>query len=325
MSVMVVSGNVADLLVPLPTPWSSTLWSLLFVFVGFVMAYWGGYRVIEPFCKVLIAAMVGCLVMVAIISQPDPVEIVRGAVVPIIPGDQGLYSSLLILMALIGTMAGSTTNLTYAYYMREKGWKDISHLSQQRFDLIFGVVCLFLLAALLQIAAAATVHPLGIELEDASDLVRIFSEVQGMVGLIVFSLGLWGAAFSTLVGTLVGYGFVVADLSRFVASDSPIGEDFRKNDRRHPVYRACVIFWSISPLYILFTGISPVWLVLIVNSMFVFLIPVLTPVLLKLTNDKDLMGSYKNGLATNAILVCLLLVALYITAANVKDAVSSFF
>ena len=111
---------------------------------------------------------------------------------------------MFVVMALVGTVAGSVMNITYAYFVHEKGWKDLSYLKQQRFDLVFGVVCLFLMGTLLQIAAGATVHPLGIDLKDTDDLVRIFSEVQGVVGLIIFSLGLWGAAFSTMVGTTVG-------------------------------------------------------------------------------------------------------------------------
>jgi Mn2+/Fe2+ NRAMP family transporter len=322
---MLMAGNIADVLLPFPTEWSASIWSLAFVLLGFVMAYWGGYGLIETFCKILIAVMGACLIVVAVISKPDVVGILRGTFIPTIPGSQGLYSALLILMALVGTMAGSMTNLTYAYYIQEKGWKTVSHLRDQRFDLIFGVVCLFVMGALLQIAAAATVRPLGIELEDANDLVRIFSEVQGMVGLIIFSLGLWGAAFSTLLGTLVGYGFVVADLSNFISKDSSMRERFRENPRRHPVYRACVIFWSVSPLYILLTGVSPIFLVLIVNAMFVLLVPVLTPILLKLTNDRNLMGEYKNGWLTNAILFALLLVAVYITAANAVEWLSQWF
>jgi len=309
---LLMSGTVANELLPLPTEWGTQIWALAFVLIAFVMAYWGGYGVVEKFCKVLIAVMGVSLIVAAIISRPDPTEILRGMLIPSIPQSDGLYSSMLILMALVGTMAGSLTNLTYAYYIDEKGWKNTSHLKEQRFDLIFGVVCLFLMGALLQIASAATARPLGIELEGARDLLQIFAEVQGTIGLIIFGLGLWGAAFSTLLGTLIGYGFVVADLSNFVSKKAVIEDTYKKDKRKHPVYRACVIFWSISPLYILLTGVSPIWLVLIVNAMFVVLVPVLTPALLKLTNDKSLMGKYKNNWATNMTLLLMLFVAIFV-------------
>ncbi|MEE8160778.1 MAG: Nramp family divalent metal transporter, partial [Acidobacteriota bacterium] len=204
MYMILMSGNAIHVLFPLPTEWSSSIWSLFFALVAFVMAYWGGYQAIEFFCKILVGMMGGALILVAFLSHPDPAQIARGLFIPTIPGSQGLYEARFMLMALIGTMTGSIINLTYAYFIYEKGWRDISYLKTQRFDLIFGVSCMFVMGVLLQIAAAATVHPLGLELKDASDMVRIFSEVQGVIGMIVFSLGLWGAAFSTLIGTTVG-------------------------------------------------------------------------------------------------------------------------
>ncbi len=322
MTQIVMTGRGADLLFHLPTEWSATIWSICFTLLGFAMVFWGGYRVIETFCKVLIAIMGTSLVVVALISRPDPAQILQGTFIPTIPGSQGLYSSFFIVMALIGTGAGSTSNLTYAYFIREKGWKDVSFLRQQRLDLIFGLACMFVMGSLLQIAAAATVHPMGIELEDADDLVRIFSETQGVVGSIIFSLGLWGAAFSTLVGIITGYALVVTDISRFLfpslgkRSATERGQQAAKS---HPVYRVCVAFWAFSPLYILFTGVNPIWLVLSVNALFAVLIPVLTPALLRITNNKSLMGEYKNGWLTNTIRVILVVVAVCLTWINLVD------
>ena len=319
MTQLVMTGSAADVLFHLPTPWSAKIWSLSFILVAFAMAFWGGYRTIEIFCKILIAIMGGSLVVVAIISKPDPIGIAQGMFVPSLPQSDGLYSSLFIVMALIGTGAGSTTNLTYAYFMHAKGWRNISFLKQQRLDLIFGVLCMFIMGALLQVAAAATVHPLGIRLEDANDLVKIFSEVQGTVGTIIFGLGLWGASFSTMIGVTIGYAFVVTDIVELLF---PRFKESSKNReqgvRNHPVFRACVIFFSFSPLYILFTGVQPVWLILLVNSIVVLMIPVLTPALLKISNDKNLMGRYKNNWLTNCILTLLVLVAIYLTYENVS-------
>jgi len=328
MTQILMTGRGADLLFHLPTEWSATIWSLCFTLLGFAMVFWGGYKVIETFCKVLVAIMGTSLVVVAILSRPDPVQILHGTFVPTIPGSTGPYSSFFIIMALIGTGAGSTSNLTYAYFIREKGWKNVSFLRQQRLDLIFGLACMLVMGSLLQIAAAATVHPMGIQLEDADDLVRIFSETQGRVGAIIFSLGLWGAAFSTLIGIITGYALVVTDISRFLFPS--LGrragtESDRQTAKSHPVYRICVAFWAFSPLYILFTGVNPIWLVLSVNALFAVLIPVLTPALLRITNDKSLMGEYRNGWLTNTILVILVVVAVCLTYINLVDLLGPYF
>ena len=91
-------------------------------------------------------------------------------------------------MALIGTEAGSVVSLSYAYFIREKGWKSVADLKRQRWDLVTGVIYMFVIGSLLQIAAAGIIHPLGIDIENAEDLVHIFSDTQGWVGWIIFGL-----------------------------------------------------------------------------------------------------------------------------------------
>lgn len=319
---IVMMGSGADLLFHLNTEWSTAIWGLFFTLVGFVMMFWGGYPAIELFCKILVGLMGGSMVVAALLSNPDPAGILEGMFIPSIPGTEGLYSALFILMALIGTEAGSMTNLTYAYFIHEKGWKGEAYIKQQRFDLGFGVVCLFLMGMLLQIAAAGTVRPLGVDLEGAEDLVQIFSQTQGLVGLIVFGLGLWGAAFSTFVGGTVGYSLIITDLCRNFIPKFKIPnykQTSGQETRKDPIYRWTIIFWSFSPLYILLTGVRPVWLVLAVSSLVVVLIPLLALALVKITNDRELMGKYKNNWITNSILILLVIVAIYFTGVNAID------
>ena len=94
---------------PLPTVWSSAIWATLFTLAGFAMMFWGGYPVIESFCKVLVVVMGASLMVAALLSDPDPVGILAGTFIPSLPQAQGLYSAVLIVMALIGTEAGPFT------------------------------------------------------------------------------------------------------------------------------------------------------------------------------------------------------------------------
>jgi Mn2+/Fe2+ NRAMP family transporter len=258
--------------------------------------------------------MGGSLLVAALLSNPDPAAALRGTFIPSLPQAQGLYSSILVVMALIGAEAGSIGNLCYPYFIREKGWNNLSHLKQQRFDLAVGVASMFAMGALVQMAAAAIIHPMGINVEDADDLVRIFSETQGLVGLIVFGLGLWGATFSTFVGSNTGFALIATDICRtsipwLRRSAGTTGEEY--DTKKDPVYRAFIVYWSILPLYIIFTDVRPVWLVLVVSSMAVILIPLLALSLLKITNDESLMGKYKNGWLTNSVMIILVVIAIY--------------
>ncbi len=319
---MVMMGSAADLLFHLPTQWSPAIWSILFTVVGFAMMIWGGYPLIETVFKVLVAAMGGSLVVAALLSHPQPVGILRGTLIPSVPGQTGLYSALFVLMALIGTEAGSMTNLTYPYFMYEKGWRNLSFLKQQRWDLAVGVVCIFLMGAMLQIAAAGTVRPLGIDLKNADDIVKIFTKTQGLVGLIVFGLGLWGASFSSFVGATTGYALITTDICRsFIPSlKKPLdAENKEVAVKKDPIYRWAVVIFTFSPIYILVTGVKPVWLTLMVSSLVVVAIPVLAVSLLIITNRKSLMGSYRNGWFTNTVMTLLVLISIYFTYHNGAD------
>ena len=99
------------------------------------MTFWGGYPMVESLCKLLVGLMGGSLIVAALISRPDPIAILNGTFSPNLPEAQGLYSAVLIVMALIGIEVGSTANLNYAYFLYEKGWRTVAYFKWQRLDL----------------------------------------------------------------------------------------------------------------------------------------------------------------------------------------------
>jgi Mn2+/Fe2+ NRAMP family transporter len=313
-------GFSFDVLLPLPWGWSAETWGLFFTLAGFGMCFWGGYPAVETVCKVLLALMGGALVAVAILSEPDVGGIVRGTLIPGGPAGVAFGGTVPIVVALIGTEAGSITNLTYSYFMYEKGWRDVSHLTRQKRDLLFSVVAVFLMAALLQIAAAGTLFQSGVEVRSAEDLVRIFSDRLGEAGRVIFALGLWAATFTTFVGANTGYAVVFSDITRrLVPGLRPTygtAKD-RVSVGRDRIYQGSLAFWALSPLYVLFTKWDAAFLALLVSSIVVFLIPLLGYGLLWLSASRERMGEYRNRPLTNALLVLLILVSVYFTATTV--------
>ena len=63
--------------------------------------------------------------------------------------------------------------------------------------------------------------------------------------------------------------------------------------------------------------VEPVALTLVVRSMVVIVIPVLVGSLMKIANDRALMGKYRPGLFANVVMTLLVVVCLYLT---VRDA-----
>lgn len=301
---VVLMGTAMHLLIPLPTRWSAPVWSVGLVAAAGAMILWGGYTAVERWLKFMAAAMGAALITVVVLSRPQPLEVVKGALIPTLPGDTGIYTAVLLLTALIGTEAGSLTNVSYSYFLQKKGWSGIRALKQQRFDLLISIACIFGMGVLLQTAAASSLRPLGIVPQSTNELVPVFSSTLGEAGRVIFSFGLVAVAFSGFIGGTTGYALIGSDICSTYLKSSP---------RRETMFRVLTIFWVVSPLYVLFVNVRPVWLVLTVNSLFVVLIPVLALALLRLTNNRERMGEHANGWGTRAVMSLLILVALYLT------------
>lgn len=310
---VVLLGTVSNSFLPVPSEYGPAAWSVVLTVLGFSMMFWGGYPLIERLFKFLILLLGGALVFGAIMSKPDLPAVLRGALVPSFPGREGLYDIAFLLMALVGTEAGSMTNVTYTYFMHEKGWKNRADLGRQRLDLIFSVCCMFAMGALVQIAAAGTLGRQGVSLESTADLLQILGDSQGTVGFLVFGLGLLAAVFTGFVGGTAGYALIVTDIIRNVLPGRDQSDNASRPDyRRDPVYRGCVALWSFSPLYILFLDVKPIWLLLAASAFSVIAIPFLAFSLLRITTNRTLLGRYTNRWHTNVLLALLGLVSLYL-------------
>ena len=119
--------------------------------------------------------------------------------VPSLPPGRDLSGYLLILMALIGSGTASLSNLKYASFVRERGWRDTSFLQRQRINLVVSGGLFITMLFLLQVAAAATLGRRGVTLSNVEDLLPVFTTALGPFGRIIFGIGVWTAVFTTFI------------------------------------------------------------------------------------------------------------------------------
>jgi len=72
---------------------------------------------------------------------------------------------------------------------------------------------------------------------------------------------------------------------------------------RQRAYRWFLLWFCGSPIYVLFTSWKPVWITLISTALVVPLLPLVLLVLLRLNNDRRLLGKHANGWLVNAVLL----------------------
>ena len=197
-------GEAGHLLFPLPSEHSEVFWALGSWFGAFGVLYWGRYKLVERINQPLAFLLVGSLAAAAFLSRPDWSAALKGALVPSVPEAQSLYGAALVVLSVAMGAIGSIGNIKYAAFVHEKGWRDLSYLRSQRIDLVLSACGMFVMLALIQIAAAGALHPLGIQVAEIEDLVRVFAQVLGNAGRVVLALGVWCVVFTSVTGSATG-------------------------------------------------------------------------------------------------------------------------
>jgi Mn2+/Fe2+ NRAMP family transporter len=284
--------------------------------VAFAVMYWGGYRSVERWSKPLAILLAAPFLAAAILARPDPAAIGAGLLSPALPAQAGEFGPALVLLMLISSGVESLSNLKYSSFIYEKGWRTALHIRRQRFDLITSLAGGVAIAALIQIAAAATLGNSGQKLKEVEDLLPIFALTLGDAGRVALALGLWATVFTTYMGSNTGYSLIAADIVTAAdQSPGPIEED----PKRRFAYRCFLMFFCLSPLYVLWTGWKPVYLAVVGTALTAVSLPVMTAILLKITSDKRLMRDQVNSRFTSAALGTIILVSLYVTWQSVEE------
>jgi len=317
---IVLFAQLAQLLLPLPVTWGAAVYGLAFVFLVITAILRGGYTWLEGFSKWLIGGLTIGLGAAVALSHPDPAGIVRG-LIPSVPPTTDGRSTLLMVTALIGTEAGSLTNLTYASFLRARGWRDVSALALQRRDLVLSVSAIFLVGVLTQIAAANTMFGSGAQLKTARDLVQVIADKVGPIGIVLVGVGLGAKVFSSAVGGTTGYALIITELGRRYVPGLR-RSDARSEAAADEARRDALFVWSavllvVSPVYGLITDWTPVTLVLVSQAATVVLIPVLSLSLVRLTGQRERMGRRTSGPLRITIMLVMTMVSLWVLWQNV--------
>ncbi|MCS6952310.1 MAG: Nramp family divalent metal transporter [Bryobacterales bacterium] len=316
LSHLLLLGSSLELLLGARSGWVRTAGALACWAAGFALMYWGRYPVVEKASRPLMAVLGGALALAALLSRPDPAAVVRGVILPMAPAGQGAYGTAFLLLALLGSGAGALSNLKYAAFVHEKGWRGVSDLRLQRTDLLLSGIGFYLMLLSVQVAAAAALYPSAAPLREVADLLPIFSTTLGDAGRILLGVGLWAAVFTTYTGATTGYSLLVADIWHNVLRPASA---YRKEALGNsPAYRVALVIFSTSPLYALLTDWEPLWLVLTQSAVLAALVPVLGVILIWLTNDRRRMGPHANGWIANFAMGLVLLAIAGLSVYNLR-------
>src|SRR5690625_967760 len=276
---------------------SITMWALTMAIAALAIVWIGVYQIIENINKVLIALMIIAFVLTAFTAGPETVNIFReGFAFDTLGGDYWLILALLATTMPPNIVLGLSSFIR-AKYEQEKNINIHRELKLAKFDLRFSMAATLLISSAIVISAGAIIHPQGITIEGAADMAEQLTPILGTYAGILFSLGLWAAAFSSGI-----YQITLA--SRFL--NEAIGKPI---DNKAGRSRIVMVLASLLPVAIILAFEDvPISIIITAQSLNGLALPLVAGTVLFLANNKRFLGNHVNNLWQNIAYSIILIV-----------------
>jgi Mn2+/Fe2+ NRAMP family transporter len=250
----------------------------------------GTYKIAERIFLIFSMSLLTYVVS-AIMGKPDWKEIGSAVINPRFEVNSG---SMTMIIALVGTTIAPWMQFYMQSTVIEKGLK-MKHYKYTLADIIVGCVITVVVAFFIMVACASTLHPNGIEINEAKDAAMALRPLAGNLASQVFAFGLFIASIFSATILPLATAYFVCEAFGFEA-----GIDKKWDEARE--------------FYVLYTGILAVsvLIILIPNAPLIpisiwsqvgngILLPVVLISMIILINKKRIMGVYVNKPSSNFI------------------------
>lgn len=243
----------------------------------------GTYQIAERIFLIFSVSLLTYVVS-ALMSKPQWNEI--GSAI-IHPRMEMNTTSLAMVIALVGTTIAPWMQFYMQSSVIEKGLK-MKHYRYTIIDIVVGCVVTIVVAFFIMVACGSTLHPQGIQINEAKDAALALRPLAGEIASQVFAFGLFVASVFSATILPLATAFYVSEAFGFEA-----GIDKKWNEARefYTLYTGILV---ISALIILIPGAPLIQISIwsqVINGV---LLPVVLVSMILLINNKRIMGTYVN-------------------------------
>jgi Mn2+/Fe2+ NRAMP family transporter len=265
----------------------STIWlTLIFASTIVFLLFSGQYQSVEKILALFVTIMGVCFILTSFMVIPEPTAVIKG----LVPNIPDAANAGLVVAGMIGTTMGGIIFVTRSITVREKNWS-IKDLRLEKLDAKVSVILMFILSASIMAAAAGTMHPMGLSVESAVDMVKTLEPLAGRFAISIFVAGIICAGLSSLIPHYMLVPLLLADYQ----NEKLILQKWRN--------RGIVLFYASLGFVIPVFGGRPV-VVLIASQAFTLVVtPIVLILMIILQNRGKLMGDYKASIFTNIVLI----------------------
>jgi len=315
---MISSMGVMAVLVEVVNEWTKPFTSsgegfdtiIITLFFAIILVYFlfsGHYKKIENILAFFVGLMGLSFILSAFMVIPDAATVVSG-LVPNIPGGE---NGGLIVAGMIGTTMGGVLFIVRSATIKQKDWT-IKDLKAEKRDAIFSVVLMFVLSLAIMAAAAGTLNPLGLKVENAVDMVKSLEPIAGRFAISIFVTGIVAAGLSSLFPHYILVPLLLSDY---------LQEEFTLSSWRN---RGIVVFYAALGLVVPVFGGRPVFVLIVAQALTLVATPLVLILMMILVNREDLMGNYKAKPLTNIVFVIVSLFTLAMAIIGIVGIIESF-
>jgi len=273
-------------------------WIILFNAIGIALLFFRDfYKVLERLMITIVMLMLFAFITTMFLAKPSVSGMVSGLVPEVPEGSLGL---LIAFFASCFSVVGAFYQ-TYLIQARKKASPTLVINASRGTG---GMIVLGLMCIVVIMCAAAVLHEQNIAVNKASDMAKALEPLFGSAASYLFLIGLFGASFSSVVGNATIGGTLLSDGLGYGSSlDSKVVKG---------LIAAVMVIGSVIAI-----GYEkpPLEMIVLAQSVTIFLVPFIAVVMYLLANNQKLMGQYTNSLFVRIAgligLVVLVVLAVY--------------
>lgn len=281
---------------------STTLWIIFFNLAGIGLLFFRGfYKILEQIMIILVGLMLLAFLVTLFMIKPDVSHIASGLIPSVPPGSAGL------IIAFTASCFSIVAAFYQSYLVQEK-IRIRPEIKDKPHDSVSGIILLGVLVLIVMVCAGSVLHSRGIPVNSAMDMAKALEPLFGEYASILFLVGLFGASFSSLIGNATIGGTLLGDALGY-------GSRLTSTTIKYLIALIMLIGASIAIAF----GKLPLQVIVLAQSVTIFIVPFIGIAMYNIANDKQLMGSRTNTPVQKIMGAVGLLIIITLAIINAKD------
>lgn len=258
-----------------------------------VLVWWlvvkGSYQKVEKAFLAMSVVFLGYIVS-AFLSRPDWSAVAVGLVRPSLRLE---HAFIFTLVAVIGTTISPYMQVYVQSSVVDKGVTPDNY-RETKTDVWVGTAFAILIVFFIVVSTAATLHKSGIQISTAADAAQALRPLAGRYAETLFGLGLFGASMLAAGVLPLATAYSISEALGF---EKGVSRSFREA----PIFLGTFTFLvAFGAAIAVIPGLPLIRVLLVTQVINGLLLPFVLFAVLRLVNNREVMGSHVNGPIYNA-------------------------